>query len=133
MTAMGRLGTLALLAILLAGCAESAQPAPPSERGSSEAAPAATPKRITAAIWGDPPVLVASSRRARRELGWQPEHSKLEQMLSDAWAWRLTHPTGYAKSPRTDGVSSERVAPERAAADGRGDKSAPPSGSSASV
>ncbi len=53
---------------------------------------------------GDPPVLVASSRRARRELGWQPSHSTLEQMLADAWAWRQAHPAGY------DGL----------AADGRG-------------
>jgi UDP-glucose 4-epimerase len=45
---------------------------------------------------GDPPVLVASSRRARRELGWTPRHSSLEQMLSDAWAWRTAHPQGYA-------------------------------------
>jgi hypothetical protein len=41
-------------------------------------------------------VLVASSRRARRELGWQPRHSTLEQMLADAWAWREAHPAGYA-------------------------------------
>jgi UDP-glucose 4-epimerase len=45
---------------------------------------------------GDPPVLVASSRRARRELGWQPKHSTLEQMVADAWAWKQGHPNGYA-------------------------------------
>ncbi|HLY35732.1 MAG TPA: UDP-glucose 4-epimerase GalE [Candidatus Limnocylindria bacterium] len=45
---------------------------------------------------GDPPVLVASSRRARRELGWTPRASSLEQMLSDAWAWKMAHPQGYA-------------------------------------
>ena len=44
---------------------------------------------------GDPPVLVASSRRARRELGWQPRASSLEQMLSQAWTWKLAHPRGY--------------------------------------
>ena len=32
------------------------------------------PRRSSAGV-GDPPVLVASSRRARRELGWQPQHS----------------------------------------------------------
>ena len=63
----------------------------------------AIPARVVKRRMGDPPVLVASSRRARRELGWHPEHSKLEQMLADAWAWRLTHPTGYTRSPRTDG------------------------------
>jgi hypothetical protein len=40
-------------------------------------------------------VLVASSRRARRELGWQPKHSTLERMLVDAWTWRQSHPNGY--------------------------------------
>ncbi|HEX2194005.1 MAG TPA: UDP-glucose 4-epimerase GalE [Candidatus Limnocylindria bacterium] len=53
------------------------------------------PARVVKRRLGDPPVLVASSRRARRELGWQPQHSKLEQMLTDAWAWYLAHPTGY--------------------------------------
>ncbi|HEY8169912.1 MAG TPA: UDP-glucose 4-epimerase GalE [Candidatus Limnocylindria bacterium] len=62
---------------------------------------------------GDPPVLVASSRRARRELGWQPLHSTLEHMLADAWAWRESHPDGYAdRTP--DGSAS--VAPQRVAA-----------------
>ena len=52
-------------------------------------------------------------RPARLALGWHPEHSKLEQMLADAWAWRLTHPNGYAKGPRTDGaVTLERSQPD---------------------
>jgi UDP-glucose 4-epimerase len=58
----------------------------------------AIPARVVKRRRGDPPVLVASSRRARRELGWQPQHSKLEQMLSDAWAWRMEHPRGYAQA-----------------------------------
>jgi len=56
----------------------------------------AIPARVLKRRSGDPPVLVASSRRARRELGWAPRHSKLEEMLADAWAWRLAHPAGYA-------------------------------------
>jgi UDP-glucose 4-epimerase len=62
---------------------------------------------------GDPPVLVASSRRARRELGWQPRHSKLEQMLGDAWTWKQAHPNGYASDAASD-VS--RPVPEQVAA-----------------
>ncbi len=65
----------------------------------------AIPARIVKRRVGDPPVLVASSRRARRELGWQPAFSKLEQMLADAWAWRLAHPNGYGRAPR-EGVAS---------------------------
>jgi hypothetical protein len=57
---------------------------------------------------GDPPVLVASSRRARRELAWQPAHSTLERMLTDAWEWRVAHPNGYADLSRN---GSEPVTP----------------------
>jgi UDP-glucose 4-epimerase len=65
----------------------------------------AIPARVLKRRVGDPPVLVASSRRARRELGWQPQFSKLEQMLADAWAWREAHPTGY---PQQGGVDAGR-------------------------
>jgi UDP-glucose 4-epimerase len=65
-----------------------------ARRVTGRAIPARPVKRRT----GDPPVLVASSRRARRELGWQPAHSTLEQMLADAWAWREAHPDGYEEA-----------------------------------
>ena len=39
---------------------------------------------------GDPPVLVASAERARRELGWQPRYPELSTILSHAWAWHQT-------------------------------------------
>ena len=44
---------------------------------------------------GDPPVLVASSARIVRELGWQPRHSELDSIVASAWAWRSAHPNGY--------------------------------------
>jgi UDP-glucose 4-epimerase len=44
---------------------------------------------------GDPAVLVASSDRARAELGWKPEKPELEAMISDAWDWMRAHPNGY--------------------------------------
>jgi UDP-glucose 4-epimerase len=44
---------------------------------------------------GDPAVLVASSDRIRRELGWTPEKPELEAMISDAWEWMQSHPHGY--------------------------------------
>ena len=37
---------------------------------------------------GDPPVLVASSERIRRELGWRAERADLRAIVSDAWAAR---------------------------------------------
>jgi UDP-glucose-4-epimerase GalE len=36
---------------------------------------------------GDPPQLVADARRFRREFGWQPRHSQLENIVATAWAW----------------------------------------------
>ncbi len=78
----------------------------------------AIPARVLKRRVGDPPVLVASSRRARRELGWQPQFSKLEQMLADAWAWREAHPAGYPERVSLDaaGHGNGSVQPEVATA-----------------
>jgi len=37
---------------------------------------------------GDPPVLVAASARARRELGWSPKRDRLETIVESAWKWK---------------------------------------------
>ncbi len=52
-----------------------------------------TPRRA-----GDPAVLVASSEKIQRELGWSPKHSELEAIISSAWEWHRTHPNGYAET-----------------------------------
>ena len=44
---------------------------------------------------GDPAVLLASSVRARSELGWQPEHQELDVVVETAWRWHEAHPQGY--------------------------------------
>ncbi len=44
---------------------------------------------------GDPAVLVASSRRIRRELGWRPRFPDLEAIVASAWEWHRRHPEGY--------------------------------------
>jgi UDP-glucose 4-epimerase len=44
---------------------------------------------------GDPAVLVASSERARRELGWKPAYPSLDAILETAWRWHREHPAGY--------------------------------------
>jgi UDP-glucose-4-epimerase GalE len=36
---------------------------------------------------GDPPVLIASNRKAREVLGWVPEQSDLESIIASAWKW----------------------------------------------
>ncbi len=54
------------------------------------------PVRVAANRPGDPPALIASSARARDELGWVPTRSDLVTILRDAWAWHQSHPAGYA-------------------------------------
>ncbi len=44
---------------------------------------------------GDPAVLVASSDRARKELGWNPTRSALENIIQSAWNWHVSRPDGY--------------------------------------
>jgi len=46
---------------------------------------------------GDPAVLVASSKRARQELGWQPKFQDLDSIIRSAWNWMSTHPNGYER------------------------------------
>jgi len=43
---------------------------------------------------GDPAVLVASSEKAIRELGWKPRYTQLDEILRTAWVW---HQKRYAK------------------------------------
>jgi len=44
---------------------------------------------------GDPAVLIASSDKIRRELGWKPRYPDLQTIVEHAWAWHRTHPQGY--------------------------------------
>jgi UDP-glucose 4-epimerase len=44
---------------------------------------------------GDPSVLLASSARAKKELGWQPKYSDIDQIVETAWNWLKKHPDGY--------------------------------------
>jgi UDP-glucose 4-epimerase len=55
------------------------------------------PTRIVARRPGDPAVLVASSAKIRRELGWEPRYPDLQTILETAWQWHLSHPHGYAE------------------------------------
>lgn len=38
---------------------------------------------------GDPAVLIASSSKAKRVLGWKPIRENIETMIKDAWTWEL--------------------------------------------
>jgi UDP-glucose 4-epimerase len=44
---------------------------------------------------GDPPRLIASSDKIKRELGWKPEFQSLEAIMESAWKWHQKFPSGY--------------------------------------
>ena len=44
---------------------------------------------------GDPAVLIASSEKIRRDLGWQPRFPDLKTIVESAWQWHRTRPDGY--------------------------------------
>ena len=55
------------------------------------------PVRVGPRRPGDPAVLIASSDRIKRELGWAPQFQDLELIVQSAWNWMQTHPTGYSE------------------------------------
>jgi UDP-glucose-4-epimerase GalE len=44
---------------------------------------------------GDPPVLVASSAKIQKELGWKPHYTDIKPIVETAWNWHKAHPKGY--------------------------------------
>ena len=46
---------------------------------------------------GDPPRLIASSEKIKRELGWQPQFQSLDAIIESAWKWHQRFPRGYAE------------------------------------
>lgn len=46
---------------------------------------------------GDSAVLVASSEKIQKELGWTPKFPQLEAIIASAWEWHRDHPHGYER------------------------------------
>jgi len=44
---------------------------------------------------GDAPILTSDATKAMTELGWKPEITELEEIVSTAWQWHNEHPDGY--------------------------------------
>ncbi|MBD3178388.1 MAG: UDP-glucose 4-epimerase GalE [Candidatus Latescibacteria bacterium] len=44
---------------------------------------------------GDPAVLIASSEKAQKVLGWKRTHTGIEDIIRDAYRWRGKYPGGY--------------------------------------
>jgi len=57
------------------------------------------PVRFAPRRAGDPPVLVASSDKIKRELGWSPNRTHIDNIIRTAWAWHSAHPDGFKRRP----------------------------------
>jgi UDP-glucose 4-epimerase len=55
----------------------------------------AVPTRFGPRRPGDPAILIASSDKIKRELGWRPQYQDLGLIIESAWRWMQTHPDGY--------------------------------------
>ena len=55
------------------------------------------PVKIGSRRAGDPSTLIASSAKAQDILGWNPTRTSITNIISDAWNWHSSHPTGYKK------------------------------------
>ena len=49
---------------------------------------------------GDSAILLASSEKIKKELGWNPTHSDIKTIVKDAWNWYKKHPDGYKETIR---------------------------------
>ena len=58
---------------------------------------------------GDSAVLVASSEKAKKELGWQPKHKGITQIIKTAWKWHESHPEGFAASKKSHSISDSKI------------------------
>jgi len=47
---------------------------------------------------GDAAALWASGEMARKELGWSPRFTELDEIVRTAWKWRQSRPHGYASN-----------------------------------
>ena len=56
------------------------------------------PAKIVERRPGDPAVLIGSSEKAFKELGWKPQFADLNAIVETAWQWHKTHPNGYNSS-----------------------------------
>jgi len=53
------------------------------------------PVKVAERRAGDPAILIASNEKAKRILGWKPQHEDLGTIIESAWKWHSAHPNGY--------------------------------------
>lgn len=45
--------------------------------------------------WGDPDAIYADNAKAKKLLGWKPQHTELSDIIGTSWSWYKKHPAGY--------------------------------------
>ena len=65
------------------------------------------PAKIAERRPGDPATLIASSEKARNELGWKPQYEDIKIIISSAWKWHQSHPNGYSDKNKNNQESIE--------------------------
>ena len=73
------------------------------------------PVREGARRAGDPAALVASSAHIAKALGWQPQHSSLEEIIGSAWKWEERE--SAASDLARDASTGSRIVNPRRSAD----------------
>lgn len=63
---------------------------------------ATVPERVAPRRAGDPPALVAAPDLIRRELGWTPRYTEIDEIVATAWRWRRAHPNGFEMAQAAD-------------------------------
>lgn len=53
------------------------------------------PAKVMPRRSGDPSKLIASSAKAKKVLGWEPQRASIRKIIEDAWNWHQAHPQGY--------------------------------------
>ncbi|MCP4112964.1 MAG: UDP-glucose 4-epimerase, partial [Desulfobacteraceae bacterium] len=53
------------------------------------------PSKIAKRRSGDPAVLIGSSDKAVKELGWNPRFNDIRTIIETAWKWHKKNPDGY--------------------------------------
>lgn len=54
------------------------------------------PAEMTDRRAGDPPRLIARSKKAFDQLSWKPRFTDLKTIIEHAWKWHQAHPDGYS-------------------------------------
>ncbi|PFH84421.1 UDP-glucose 4-epimerase GalE [Bacillus sp. AFS088145] len=53
------------------------------------------PYKISSRRGGDPSILIATSEKAKKVLGWTVKNEDIDLIIKDAWKWHKTNPNGF--------------------------------------